>query len=409
MPDNPPDDVDTVDRVGLSVPIGAGVVSAVVGFTSSFTVVLAGLRAVGASPAQAASGLLAVCLLQAVGMIVLSLRHRIPVVLAWSTPGAALLATTGVVAGGWPAAVGAFVVVGVLIVITGLWSGLSDLIGRIPMPVAQAMLAGVLLPLCLAPVTALAHDPAVIAPILLSWLVLLRWAPRWAVPGAFGVAAVVIVVEVIRAGSHVDAASLVPQPVWTMPHWTFQAVTGLAIPLYIVTMAAQNVPGVAIMTSFGYRVPWRASMSVTGLGTVLGAGFGGHVMNLAAISAALAAGPQADPDRGRRWVAAVAGGVSYLVLGAASAAMATLVVLAPAGVVQAVAGVALLATLGSAIAAAVGSDGGSTQHRTAAVATFVVAASGTAFVGIGSAFWALVVGIVVYVVLRPRVVATSEH
>ncbi len=161
------------------------------------------------------------------------------------------------------------------------------------------------------------------------------------------------------------------------------------------------------MTSFGYRVPWRASMAVTGIGTLLGAGFGGHILNLAAISAALGAGPDAGPDRTRRWIAAVSAGVTYLVIGIASAATATLVVLAPEGVVQAVAGVALLATLASAIAAAVGSDGGSAQHRTSAIATFVVAASGTAFAGIGSAFWALVVGIVVYVVLRPR--AESEN
>ncbi|MGJ0119980.1 benzoate/H(+) symporter BenE family transporter [Williamsia sp. MIQD14] len=397
-----------MQRVSLSVPIGAGVVCAVVGFTSSFAVVLTGLRAVGASPAQAASGLLAACLLQGLGMIALAVRFRIPITLAWSTPGAALLASTGVVEGGWPAAVGAFLVTGVLIVATGLWSGLSRLIALIPAPVAQAMLAGVLLPLCLAPVTALSHHPWSIAPILLAWVVLTRFSPRWAVPGAFVVAVAVIVVDLVRSDASIASDQLLPQVVWTTPHLTVAAVTGIALPLYIVTMAAQNIPGVAVMRTFDYRVPWRPSMGVTGVTTIAGAGFGVHALNLAAISAALAASPDADPDRNRRWVAAASAGVAYLVIGAGSAAVATLVVLAPEGTIQAVAGVALLAPLAGALSAAAGIDtdrGDATRAtgaRTAAVATFVVAASGTAFAGIGSAFWALLVGIGIHLLLRPR-------
>ncbi|WP_045821496.1 benzoate/H(+) symporter BenE family transporter [Williamsia herbipolensis] len=390
-----------MQRVSLSVPIGAGVVCAVVGFTSSFAVVLTGLRAVGASPAQAASGLLAACVLQGLGMLALAIRFRMPITLAWSTPGAALIASTGVVEGGWPAAVGAFVVTGVLIVATGLWSGLSRLIALIPAAVAQAMLAGVLLPLCLAPVTALSHHPWAIAPILLAWVVLVRFSPRWAVPGAFAVAVVVIVVDLVRSEASIGSDQLLPQVVWTTPHLTVAAVTGIALPLYIVTMAAQNIPGVAVMRTFDYEVPWRPSMGVTGLTTVVGAGFGVHALNLAAISAALAASPDADPDRNRRWVAAVSAGVAYLVIGAGSAAVATLVVLAPEGTIQAVAGVALLAPLAGALSAAAGAPGDGGQ-RTAAVATFVVAASGTAFAGIGSAFWALLVGIGVHLLLRPR-------
>ncbi|KQR99956.1 benzoate transporter [Williamsia sp. Leaf354] len=402
-----------MQRVSLSVPIGAGVVCAVVGFTSSFAVVLTGLRAVGASPAQAASGLLAACVLQGLGMLALVIRFRMPITLAWSTPGAALIASTGIVEGGWPAAVGAFVVTGVLIVATGLWSGLSRLIALIPAPVAQAMLAGVLLPLCLAPVTALSHHPWAIAPILLAWVVLVRFSPRWAVPGAFAVAVVVIVVDLVRSDASINGDQLLPQVVWTTPHLTVAAVTGIALPLYIVTMAAQNIPGVAVMRTFDYEVPWRPSMGITGLTTVVGAGFGVHALNLAAISAALAASPDADPDRNRRWVAAVSAGVAYLVIGAGSAAVATLVVLAPEGTIQAVAGVALLAPLAGALSAAAGFDTGragatgtdakaATGARTAAIATFVVAASGTTFAGIGSAFWALVIGIGIHLLLRPR-------
>ncbi|THJ04636.1 benzoate transporter, partial [Nocardioides sp.] len=187
-------------------PAVAGVVTAVVGFTSTFVVALAGLAAVGATAEQAASGLLTLCLTQALGMLWLSLRHRIPVTLAWSTPGAALLASSAGVAGGWPAAVGAFVVTGLLILLTSLVPRLGDLVAAIPHTLAMAMLAGILLPLCLAPVTALVASPTVVAPVVLTWVVLLRLARRWAVPGALAVALGTVVVT---AG--VDAATLAPQ------------------------------------------------------------------------------------------------------------------------------------------------------------------------------------------------------
>ena len=372
-------------------PVLAGVVTAVVGFSSSFVVVLAGLTAVGASPSQAASGLLVLLVTQALGMLWLSVRHRTPLILAWSTPGAALLASSSGVAGGWPAAVGAFVVTGVLIVLTGLVPRLGDLVAAIPQSLARAMLAGVLLPLCLAPVTALVDAPRVIAPVVLTWLVLLRLAPRWAVPAALAVALGTVLVT-----AQVDTATLAPTLTWTTPHWSTSAVVGIALPLYVVTMASQNVPGVAVTSSFGYRVPWRESLAVTGIGTVVGAPAGGHAINLAAISAALAAGPAAGADRSRRWVAAVSASVTYLVLAVASAALAAMVAAAEDGLMQAAAGLALLGTLGASLA-----DGlADPADREAAAATLVVAASGVTVLGIGAAFWALVVGLVCRAVLH---------
>lgn len=372
-------------------PVLAGVVTAVVGFSSSFVVVLAGLTAVGASPSQAASGLLVLLVTQALGMLWLSVRHRTPLILAWSTPGAALLASTAGVAGGWQAAVGAFVVTGVLIVATGLVPRLGDLVAAIPQSLARAMLAGVLLPLCLAPVTALVDAPAVIAPVIVTWLVLLRLAPRWAVPAALAVA-----LGTVLATAQVDSGALAPTLTWTTPHWTVSALAGVALPLYVVTMASQNVPGVAVTTSFGYRVPWRESLAVTGIGTVVGAPAGGHAINLAAISAALAAGPAAGPDRSRRWIAAVSASVTYLLLAVASSALAAMVAAAEDGLMQAAAGLALLGTLGSSLADALADP----AEREAAAATLVVAASGVTVLGIGAAFWALVVGLVCRAVLR---------
>src|SRR4051812_19286558 len=283
-------------------PLVAGIVTAVVGSSSSFVVVLAGLAAVGANHEQAASGLLTLLVTQALGMLWLSIRHRTPITLAWSTPGAALLLSTGAVAGGWSAAIGAFVVTGVLILLTGLVPALGDLIARIPTSLARAMLAGVLLPICLEPVTGLADSPAYVGPVVLAWVVMHRISRRWAVPVSLAVALLVVVVT---AGSDLAADDLVPTLTWTTPHWTVAAVVSIAIPLYIVTMASQNVPGVAVMASYGSQGPWRETMTATGIGPLIGAPFGGHAITLAAIPAAMTAGPTAGADRSRRWTAVV--------------------------------------------------------------------------------------------------------
>ncbi|PQZ54754.1 MULTISPECIES: benzoate/H(+) symporter BenE family transporter [unclassified Microbacterium] len=380
----------------LSRPILAGVVTALVGFTSSFAVVLTGLDAVGANTAQAASGLLAVSLTMGLACVVLAWRYRMPITVAWSTPGAALLVATGTVEGGWSAAVGAFLVTAALILLTALWPALGALIARIPPSIAQAMLAGVLLPLCLAPITGIVANPWGVVPVVLTWLVFARFAPRWAVPFAFIAAAVVVAVSLIGTGAPFDPAVLLPRLEFTTPTFTVGALVGLALPLFIVTMASQNVPGIAIMRSFGYEVPWRPAMLVTGVGTALGATAGGHAINLAAISAALAASPDAAPDPKRRWVAGVSTGVSYLVLGAFSAAFVALVVLAPAAVIPAVAGLALFAAFGSSVQQAIDDPG----ERIPAVVTFLVAASGIAVLGVSAAFWALVAGLVVRTVLH---------
>ena len=393
------DSTDTTEPEAVrsnSQPMSAGIVTALVGFTSSFAVVLTGLAAVGADATEAASGLLVLCVTQALGMLWLSRRYRMPITLAWSTPGAALLAGAGAVEGGWPAAVGAFIVVGIAIVLTGLWPTLGRIISAIPTPLAQAMLAGVLMPLCLAPIIAVRDAPAAVAPVILVWLAAQRFSKRWAVPLAFLAAAVVIGISLVTSDRVLDAGAMIPRIDLTAPSWTWQAMIGIAIPLYIVTMASQNIPGVAVMNSFGYTVPWRPSMIVTGIGTIVGAPAGGHAINLAAISAALAAAPTAHPDPKRRWIAAFTAGWAYLVLAAGAAAVAALVAAAPAGVVETVAGLALLATLAGALTSALSEA----SEREGAVVTFLIAASGVSILGIGSAFWALLVGLIVRAVLQ---------
>ncbi|MEE2522670.1 benzoate/H(+) symporter BenE family transporter [Pseudarthrobacter sp. J47] len=385
-------------RASLSQPIVAGIVTALVGFTSSFAVVLAGLRAVGADGAQAASGLLALTLVFGLAVLWLAWRSRVPVTLAWSTPGAALLAAGGMVDGGWPAAVGAFILTGVLIALTGLVPALGRLLARIPAALAQAMLAGVLLPLCLAPFQAVGTLPALVLPVILCWLLMMRFAPRWSVPAALLVALAGITIQLATTGTSLSTDTVLPALVWTTPSFTLQAAVGIALPLFIVTMASQNIPGVAVLKSFGYETPWRPAMLFTGFGTAIGAPFGAHAINLAALSAALAAGEEAGPDRSRRWVAGFTSGFAYLVLAAFSAALVTLVSAAPAGLLEAVAGLALLATLAAAVSAALQD----VSDRIPAVVTFLVAASGLSVAGIGAAFWALAAGLVVRAVLRRR-------
>jgi benzoate membrane transport protein len=378
-------------------PVGIGLVTALVGFTSSFAVVLAGLQAVGANTAQAASGLAMLCLLQGAGTLWLSLRHRRPLTLAWSTPGAALLVTSAGLQLGWSAAVGAFVVCGLLLAVTGLWPWLGRTVAAIPAPLAQAMLAGVLLTLCVQPVVALSRTPLLVGPVVLLWLVLQRFAPRWSAAAAFALGLVLVIAVATVDGSGVTAHP--PALSFTAPTFSWPALVGLALPLYVVTMAAQNVPGVAVLAAAGYRVPWRQTLLLTGAGTVAGAGAGAHAVNLAAITAALPASDEAHPDPERRWVAAATAGVAYLALAPVAATLTALMAQAPPGVIESVAGLALLGTLAASLAAATADP----AERMPAVVAFLVAAGGVSVLGIGAAFWALLAGLVLRLVLRPRV------
>ena len=365
-------------------PAVAGLITALVGFMGAFAVVLAGLRAVGATDAQAASGLLVLCVSMGIIGAWLSVRSKTPTVVAWSTPGAALLVTTGVPEGGWPAAVGAFAVCGVLLALAGLWRPLGRLIASIPAPIASAMLAGVLLTVCLAPARAAADSPAQALPVIAAWLLLWRFAPRWAVPGALGALAVVMVVE----GASVDGR-LAPGLDVTAPVFEPSAIVGIAIPLFLVTMASQNVTGMAVLQSFGYRPDLRPILLSTGLATALIAPFGGHAINLAAITQALAAGPDAGPDVSRRWIAAVTSSLGVIVLGLGAGLATAVAIAAPEGLIEAVAGLALLGALTGALAVALADS----PDRDAAVITLVVAASGITIAGISAPFWGLVAGL----------------
>lgn len=376
-------------------PLLAGIVAAITGFSSSFAIVLAGVTAVGATDAQAASGLLAVCLLQGVLCIALSVRYRVPLTFAWSTPGAALLAATATSPGGFDRAVGAFLVASALLVLTGLWPALGRLVSRIPRPLANAMLAGILFPLVLAPVRAAVDIPSLALPVILLWLLLTRLLPRWAVPAAIALA---ILLLLVTDGAALSGAAVLPVPQFVAPVFEIGAMIGIGLPLYVVTMAGQNIPGIAVLSSFGFDAHSRPAIVSSGALSGVSAVFGGVPLNLAALSAALTAGPEASQQREKRWIASVSAGASYLVLGLVAGAASALVSSASPLLIEAVAGLALLGVFVAAVQAAVEDA----ALRLPAAATLLVTASGTTVAGIGSAFWGLVVGLVLLAWLLPR-------
>jgi len=393
-------------RVSLLQPVSAGLVAAFVGYASSFAVILEGLTAVGASDGQAASGLMALSIAMGVAGVALSLGSRMPISAAWSTPGAALLAATGATAGGFPAAVGAFLVCGALLAAAGLIRPFGRAIAAIPAALANAMLAGVLFALCLAPVKAMAQVPRLAAPILLVWLLMARWKRLYATPAAAIVAAALIAAT--SHGAPIAWGDLTPQPIFVTPTFSAQALISLALPLFIVTMAGQNLPGLAVLAAYRYRPPPGPLIAVTGVFSLLAAPFGGHAVNLSAITAALCAQPEADPDPARRWIAGAASGVGYIALGLLAGAVTRFVAGAPV-LIEAVAGLALLGAFGSSLGAALAKA----DEREAALVTFLTAASGVGFFGIGGAFWGLVAGGVVLALsragaARPRPPARSS-
>jgi benzoate membrane transport protein len=374
----------------------AGALSAFVGFASTFAVVLKGLTGAGASPDQAASGLLAVSLAMGLCAVFLSLRTRLPISVAWSTPGAALLAASSAPAGGFAEAVGAFIAASAAIVLAGFWRPFGRTVAAIPSPLANAMLAGVLLGLCLAPFKAVAQMPALALPIVLAWAVTMVWKRLYAMPVAVAVTLAVILFAVPLP--EMPAAALAPKAVFVAPSFSAAALIGIALPLFLVTMASQNIPGIAVLQANGYAPAPGPLLRWTGAFGLVAAPFGSHAVNLAAITAALCAGEGAHPDPKRRYWAAVVAGLGYALFGLAAGAATAFIAAAPPILIEAVAGLALLGACAAALLAALQAP----EDREAAMVTFLVTASGIAFFGIGGAFWGLVAGGVFFAALRWR-------
>lgn len=375
-------------------PVVAGFVTVLIGFSSSVAIVFQAARAAGADSAVIGSWILAFCLGLAVTCIGLSWRYRMPIVTAWSTPGAAVLATS--LAGvGLDQATGAFLFCGLLITLAGVTGAFERVIGRIPVPLAAALLAGVLTRFALDAVLAARTQPWLVGAMFASYLLARLWLARYAVPIMLVVGLVLAAALGLVDGSGLSLVPATPHLTW--PTFSWPVLIGVGIPLFVVTMASQNVPGVAVLRASGYAPPISAVTTATGVATLLLAPFGAFALNLAAITAAICAGPHAHPDPGRRWIAGVFAGLFYLVVGLFGASVAMLLSALPAELVVALAGIALLATIATGLSQACGDA----AWREAAVVAFLVTLSGVSFFSIGSAFWGLVAGAVT-AWLRPR-------
>ena len=371
----------------------AGFVAVLVGFTSSVVIVFQAAAALGATPAQTASWIWALGLGMGLTSLGLSLKYRMPVLTAWSTPGAALLVSAGA---GVPMAeaVGAFIVCALLITLAGATGWFARVMDRIPQSLAAALLAGVLARFAFDAFAALPGEPLLVGAMCAAFVAGRRWWPRYAVPGVL-----LVGIAVVAGQGRLDFSGIewaLAKPVFTMPAFSLAALVGIALPLFVVTMASQNLPGVAAQRAAGYRVPVSPAIATTGAATLLLAPFGAYALNLAAITAAICMGREAAEDPARRWWASAAAGVFYIVVGLLGGAVVALIAAFPPALVLAVAGLALLSTIGSALATAMKDE----AEREAALVTFVVTASGLVLFGIASAFWGVVAGVAVRAALR---------
>jgi benzoate membrane transport protein len=367
----------------------AGVMATLVGLGGTLAVILEAAHAVGADHAQTASWVTGLCVAMGVPSLYLSLRHRIPIIAAWSTPGAVLIAASAPGSVSLPQAVAAFLLAAVLILLTAAVRPLGALIERIPTPIAAAMLAGILFRFVVA-----IFQHAAVAPWFVLPLVGIFLVARLLHAGS--AALVVLIAGTVLAtvfGMTVApefSGSLTTLHV-VVPEWDVATLIGLGLPLYLVTMASQNLPGFAVLRAAGYPVPVRSILTTTGLASLLTAPFGAHTSNLAAITAAICTGPDAHPDPARRWHAGVVYGIAQLVLALLGASLVSLFASLPGALIATVAGCALLSSLTGAFGAALVTE----KHRLAAVLTFVITASGLALGGVGSAFWGLAGGLLV--------------
>lgn len=368
--------------------ISSALVAALVGYGSTIALVLAAAAALGASDAQAASWVFAICIAKAIGSAMLSFWTRVPVVLAWSTPGAALIAASGGIS--MPEAAGAFVVTGLAVAATGLVGPLGALVARIPGTIASAMLAGVLLPFCLKAAGAAEGLPAVVLPMVAVFLLVRLANPALAVLAALGLG---LALAFLTGTAALPPLGL-PAPTleWIVPSFRADVLLGLAGPLYLVTMASQNLPGFATLRAAGYEPPVRPALIGTGLLSTAAAFFGAHTISMAAITAAICLGPDTHPDPARRWKVGIAYGLVWAGLGLLSPAILMLLAALPADLMLALVALALLGPLMGAL----GASFAPAEDRFVAAVTLTVTASGVAILGVGAAFWGLAAGLAVW-------------
>jgi benzoate membrane transport protein len=361
----------------------------VVGFASTILLIMEAARAVGATPAQQASWAAAVCFGMAITSLLLSWAYRMPIITAWSTPGAALIATSALGVS-FANALGAFVAAGLLMCVAALLRPLARAIERIPGPIAAAMLAGVLLSYVMRVPAAAVALPWIVLPLAVVFFALRLRLPLYAVPAivALGIAAAAATGGVTADWRGQGVSWLV----WTTPAFDIQAIVSLGLPLFLVTMASQNLPGFAVLKAAGYTPPVMPALIVTGAGSVLLAPFGSHAINMAAITASIVTGPDCHPDPAKRWLMSIPYFVFYVIVGLLASVFIAILGALPPALVTAIAGLALFGPLFGAITAMFKAP----DEIESALLTFLVTASGVAIAGVGAPFWGLLAGLALH-------------
>lgn len=379
----------------LTHPVVAGLISVIVNYGGTFILVFQAAKVAGLSPELTASWVWSISIGVGVTGIILSWISREPIITAWSTPAAAFL-VTALATTSYAEAVGAYLISAVAFVALGLSGWFERVIRLIPPGVAAGLLAGILLQFGIGAFGGMSIDPLLAGLLIIAYVVLKRFTARYAVVGilVLGLAFLLIQDRVDLSGLTLKLAA----PVFTMPEFSLNALLSMALPLFLITLTGQYMPGMLVLRNDGFRTNANPIVTVTGLGSLLMAPFGSHAFNIAAITAAICTGREAHENPDKRWIAGIAAGVFYILVGVFGVTLAAVFMAFPATFITTLAGLALLGTIGGSLASAMADA----KTREASLITFLAAAANITLLGIGGAFWGLVIGLVAYAVLNGR-------
>lgn len=386
----------TISLRDLPHPIIAGLVSVIVNYGGTFILVFQAAKVAGLSPDLTASWVWSVSIGVGITGIYLSMRFREPIITAWSTPAAAFL-VTALATTPYREAVGAFILSAIAFIVLGLSGYFERVVRLIPQPIASALLAGVLLQFGIGAFRGATMDPVLVSLLIASYIILKRIIPRYAVVGILIVGISFLILQNKIAFS--DVSLEFAAPVFTMPVFSLNASLSMALPLFLITLTGQYVPGLLVLRNDGFKTSADPIVTVTGLGSLIMAPFGSHAFNLAAITAAIATGNEAHESPSKRWIAGIAAGLFYILVGIFGVTLAAVFMAFPSTFITTLAGLALLGTIGGSLAGAVSEP----STREAAVITFLASAANIKLFGIGGAFWGLLIGLLAYLVLNSNI------
>ncbi|MGX5722732.1 benzoate/H(+) symporter BenE family transporter [Shinella zoogloeoides] len=379
----------------LTHPIVAGLISVIVNYGGTFILVFQAAKVAGLSPELTASWVWSVSIGVGLTGLYLSWRYREPIITAWSTPAAAFL-VTALATTSYAEAIGAYIVSALAFVILGLSGYFEKVIRLIPLGIASGLLAGILLQFGIGAFGGATIDPLLVGLLIVAYVLLKRLSARYAVVGILVLGLVFLLMQdrVNLSGLTLALAT----PVFVMPEFSWNALLSVALPLFLITLTGQYMPGMLVLRNDGFKTSANPVVTVTGLGSLIMAPFGSHAFNVAAITAAIATGPEAHEDPSKRWIAGIAAGVFYVLIGVFGVTLAAVFMAFPATFITTLAGLALMGTIGGSLAGAVADP----THREAALITFLASAANISLLGIGGAFWGLVIGMVAYIALNGR-------